>query len=101
MKQGNVTKLTMIKPLCAGQMLDEKAYECELLSYDRQQEMISVILKEGELRQLSLDAIYECQIYTEDAAFSCTGKIVERFCDQQGNNIKLQVKNGFYKISIK
>ena len=101
MKQGNITKLTMIKPLCVGQKLDEKSYVCELLSYDKQQEMISVILKEEELIKLSLDAIYECQIFAEDAVFSCTGKIVERFRDKEGNNVKLQVKNGFYKINIK
>ena len=63
--------------------------------------MVSVILRDENLRQLSLDALYECQIQTEDAWFTCTGKIVERFCNHQGNNVKLQVKNGFYKINIK
>ena len=101
MKQGNITKLIMVKSLRVGQILNEKEYECELLSYDKQQEMISVILKTGDLKELSLDALYECQIYAEEALFNCTAKIIERCCDEAGNTVKLRVKNGFYKINIK
>ena len=101
MNKGNVVKLIMTQPLSVGQMLDEKVYVCELVSYDRQQEMVFLILNEGELKELSLDAIYECQIFTEEAMFQCTGRIVERFHDTEGKKVNLRVKNGFYKINIK
>ncbi len=101
MNKGNVVKLIMTQPLSVGQMLDEKVYVCELVSYDRQQEMVFLILNEGELKELSLDAIYECQIFAEEAMFQCTGRIVERFNDTEGKKVNLRVKNGFYKINIK
>ena len=101
MNKGNVVKLIMTQPLSVGQMLDEKVYVCELVSYDRQQEMVFLILNEGELKELSLDAIYECQIFAEEAMFQCTGRIVERFHDAEGKKVNLRVKNGFYKINIK
>lgn len=101
MNKGNVVKLIMTQPLSVGQMLDEKVYVCELVSYDRQQEMVFLILNEGELKELSLDAIYECQIFAEEAMFQCTGRIVERFYDTEGKKVNLRVKNGFYKINIK
>ena len=91
MNKGNVVKLIMTQPLSVGQMLDEKVYVCELVS----------ILNEGELKELSLDAIYECQIFAEEAMFQCTGRIVERFHDAEGKKVNLRVKNGFYKINIK
>ena len=101
MNKGNAVKLIMTQPLSVGQMLDEKVYVCELVSYDRQQEMVFLILNEGELKELSLDAIYECHIFAEEAMCQCTGRIVERFHDAEGKKVNLRVKNGFYKINIK
>ncbi len=101
MKQGDIAELKIKKTLRIGQLVSEKAYVCELLSYDIQRAELLFALKSGELTELSLEAIYECQIQTTDARLACTGRIRERYCNQNGKILKLQVENGFYKINTK
>ena len=101
MKQGDIAVLKMKKMLRIGQVENENAYVCELSSYDIQRAELFFALKDEELTELSLEAIYECQIQTEEGNLACTGRIRERYCEQGKKILKLQVENGFYKISIK
>ncbi len=101
MRQGDIAELKIKKILRIGQLVSEKVYVCELLSYDIQRAELLLVLKNGQLTELSLEAIYECNIQTVDGILVCTGRIRERYCDREGKILKLQVENGFYKINTK
>ena len=101
MKQGDIAELKIKKALRIGQLISEKVYVCELLSYDIQRAELLFTLKNEQLTELSLEAIYECNIQTVDGSLVCTGRIRERYCDREGKILKLQVENGFYKINTK
>ena len=101
MKAGNRVVLTMEKPLCAGQKLDGRTYTCELLEYNKKHAMLVMRAQDVKLTEISLDAIYLCEIQTEEARVQCTGRIRERYCSSNGEVVEFQVKNGFYKINIK
>ena len=101
MKQGNVVELKMQTTLCEGQKYDEQVHQCEFLLYDDKEENLCLILKSGDLTELSLDALYECRIKGSDEQLLCIGRIHKRYCSEAGKVVLLQITNGFYKISIK
>lgn len=109
MKQGSHAELSMTKILRVGTILDQKIYLCEILMYDMKQECIYLILENGSLPEISLDAIYECVInQTEDKSLQeqphklvCTGRVIDRYYDEHGQILKFKIENGFYKINIK
>ena len=99
MKKGDNAEITMQKTLCTGKVPDRAIYSCELLKYDETCEYIYFLLKSGELTDLSLDAIYECEIHSETESLNCTGKIRERYNSKEGKTLKIRIENGFYKIN--
>lgn len=109
MKQGSSVELIMKKILRVGTMLDQKTYLCKILMYDIKQECIYLILENGSLPEISLDAIYECMIeQTEEMDLQeqphkmvCTGRVRDRYYDEHGQILKFEIENGFYKINIK
>lgn len=101
MKTGDVAALVMKKKLCAGGELDEKRYLCEVLSYDAKKKSIFLVVEKYMLQEFSLDAIYDCTIKEDENIISCTGRIRERYCDQHGKVLKIEINNGFYKINVK
>ena len=96
MKAGSKAVLTMERTLCMEQNIDKRTYVCELLAYDIKQAILVFRLQEQGLEELSLDALYQCEIYTEKNITKCVGKIRERYCGSEGKTVKVQVKNGFY-----
>lgn len=101
MKTGDVAELKMQKVLCKGQQMDEKTYICEILKYDAQQECVVLILKTDKLTDISLDAVYKCEVSRDGVCTWCTGRVYKRYCSAKGKILRLQVENGFYKINIK
>lgn len=101
MKQGNAVELKMQRTLCEGQTYDARTHLCEFLMYDAREENLCMVLKSGELTELSLDALYECRIKGADEQLLCTGRIQNRYCSEVGKVVQLHIMNGFYKISIK
>lgn len=101
MRKGDYAEIEMKKILCAGGSVDKNVYECSFLKYNMQEECIYLVLQSGTLEQLSLDAIYQCEIRTEKERIDCTGRIKERYSNETGKIIKFQVENGFYKINLK
>ena len=101
MKLGNNAVLIMKKPLCANTVLDEKAYLCKVLRHDVKQDCIYLVLENDLLPVISLDAIYEYRIQEDENVVVCTGRVKERFYNEFGKNIKFEIENGFYKISVK
>ena len=101
MKTGDKVVLTMKKILLANAELDEKNYLCEILRYEPKRECIYLVLENDLLSAISLDAVYECRIHEGEEARVCTGRIKERFYNEYGKILQLEIENGFYKISLK
>lgn len=97
----DTVELKMQKPLCAGMKTDEKVYSCELLRYDKKHEALYLTVASEELNFFSLDAVYDCKMKSGEEILRCTGRVKERYCQQDGNTIKFEIENGFYKINIK
>jgi len=101
MKTGDKVVLTMRKTLLANEQLDEKNYLCEVLRYEPKNECIYLVLENDLLPVISLDAVYECKIVEGEEERICTGRIKERFYNEYGKILVLEIENGFYKISVK
>ncbi len=99
MKRGEQATIKMQKTLLVGTNIDKKEYPCEVLRYDVQTECLSLIVKGGNLANISLDAFYECSVKSKEP-ICCIGQVKERYCEGAEAVIKLQIKNGFYKINI-
>ena len=101
MRKGNHAELYLKKMLLVGAVLDEGKHIASVLRYDENKECIYFLLESGKLTDLSLDAIYECKIQTEESHLSCTGRITERYSGTAGKTFKFDIENGFYKINLK
>ena len=101
MQKGDVAELNMQKMLRSEGKMTVNAHNCIVLRYDDKQEYLYLGLQTGNLGDVSLDAVYQCVIKSEQEAMICTGRVTERYCDKEGNVLKIQVGNGFYKINIK
>ena len=101
MKQGNPAELTMKKTLITSVGLDKKTYFCNVLRYDAKGECIYLVLENNLLTDISLDAIYECTVYTAEHKVICTGRVKERYNNEFGQILKFEIEKGFYKISLK
>ena len=101
MKTGDKVVLTMKNTLLANEQLDEKNYLCEVLRYEPKRECIYLVLENDLLPTISLDAVYQCKIAEEDGECICTGRIKERYYNEYGKILVLEIGNGFYKISVK
>ncbi len=102
MKPGDQAELIMKKTLCKGMKLDQNTYSCKILRYDSAQECIYLVLEESLLKEISLDAIYECTVIDAQMQQTIsTGRVIERYNESDGALLKYKVKNGFYKINVK
>lgn len=101
MMKGNPAELIMKKTLCASAELDKKTYFCNVLRYDAREECIYLVLENTLLPDISLDAIYECIVYTSENKVICTGRVRERYNNEFGQILKFEIEKGFYKISLK
>ena len=101
MRKGNHAELYLKKMLRTGAMSDGREHIATVLQYDERKECIFFLLQTGSLTDLSLDAVYECNIHTEEESISCIGRIVERYYGSAGKTFKFEISNGFYKINLK
>lgn len=101
MKRGNLATLRMKNMLRGGAATDVSRYSCRIVRFDKKEECIYLILLDGKLEKLSLDAIYYCETQDGEEVISCTGRISERYCSPEGKTVRFKIENGFYKINIK
>ena len=101
MRRGDVAELKIKKVLLSGNVPDDLVHRCSVLNLSEKEECLYLILEESELEELSLDNIYECTIKSTDAITKCTGRIKERYIGKEGKKLRIQVENGFSKITIK
>lgn len=101
MYHGSSVELEMKKMLLAGAGKEENVFQCKILEYDAGQERIYLILEDAKLSEISLDAVYECRIKTKEGLRVGEGRIRQRYYNEAGKILELQIENGFYKNSIK
>ncbi len=97
MIEGSVVKLHMKKMLLKGIFLEKDTYTCRVELYDMQEEKMLLSIAEEYLTKLSLDAEYECIIYTDEKILRCEGVIKERYQNEDGNIALFLIEKGFYE----
>lgn len=100
MIEGSSVKLHMKKVLKTGMILDKSVYTCNVDSYDEEVDKLVLIDDELKLEKLSLDAIYDCEIYQDKMMLQCEGQVKERYQGEDGNLVVFYIQNGFYEKSI-
>lgn len=100
MRKGDQAKLTIKKYLRKGYEKEYGTCAVTVWKYDSKEECIYFILENEELLNVSLDIIYGCEIFTADEIVSCTGRIKERYYNENGKMLKFEIENGFYKINL-
>lgn len=101
MYDGDRAVITMIHYLKEDKEMDERNYQCTVIEYQKETEQVHLLMSTGELKDVSLDAVYECRIQTIKGEDVCTGVIKERYENRAGMILVLQIANGFYEINIK
>ena len=100
MYEGCVAEIRMLRNILEDGEYDDRSYICEITEFNEEEEKIHLLLREGGLKDLSLDGIYECVIKDKDVNLYCEGMIGERFIDTKGKNLTFFLENGFYKNSL-
>lgn len=100
MYEGCVAEIKMLRNILEDGEFDDRSYICEITGFDEEKEKIYLLLREGELKNLSLDGVYECAIHDKEETSYCEGMIGERFVDTKGKNLTFFLENGFYKNSL-
>ncbi len=98
MYEGNPVDLQMEKMISAQGIFDDESHRCQVFKYDMEEDDLYLLLKEDDLRKISLDAEYECCISTRSERLSCSGVVVERYQCEKGKILKFKIKDGFYSV---
>lgn len=101
MYDGDRAIITMIQNFKEDEEKDTTIYDCTVIEYQKEKEQIHLLMNEGQLKEISLDAIYECRVQTLKGEDVCNGVVNERYISRAGKVLELQIQNGFYEINIK
>ena len=88
--------LSMTRVILQNGYFDENIYNCEVITYNPEEESIYLLTGKNELPLFSLDGVYECILETEET-IKCEGVIKERYYNKLGRIVIFYVRNGFYK----
>ena len=100
MYEGDKAQLIMKQYFREEKKPDLESCQCTVIECQKEKEMVHLLMLEGRLTDISLDAIYECRIRTIKGEAVCTGMIKERYENRAGMILVLQILNGFYEIII-
>ena len=92
--------LSMIRVILGDSNFDESVYTCKIIRYNPEKECIYLLTGKTELPVFSLDALYECNIQSENEVIGCQGIIKERYVSKLGKVIVFEIRNGFYKNPV-
>ena len=101
MYDGDKAVLSMIQCQEEDREIDGTVYKCAVIEYQKELEQVHLLMRTGELTDISLDAVYECRIQTIQGEAVCSGRIKERYENRAGMILILQIVNGFYEINVK
>lgn len=100
MRQGDKARLTVKKHLRKNYIKSFGSLEGTVLRYDSKEATLYLILENEELTGVSLDIIYGCEVISNDEKMTFTGRVKERYYNELGKILKIEIENGFYKISL-
>lgn len=100
MKQGDKARLTVKKHLRKNYVKSFASLEGTVFRYDSKEASLYLILENKELTDVSLDIIYVGEVITDDGKLSFSGRVKERYYNEWGKILKIEIENGFYKISL-
>lgn len=95
---GDNAELVMEKLLLSGGSLEQEVLKCKIIGNDEAEERFFMVLEDGELPRVSLDAIYKCTIETKEERIYCDGMVKERYKSEDGDMVVFQIENGFYQL---
>lgn len=101
MKKGQKARIITKKALKEGILEQKYTYDCTVWNYDSEKEHLYFLLEGDDLESVLMDYIYDCEIFSESERQYCEGIIKERYHCEWGNMLEIQVRNGFYKNTIK
>lgn len=99
MYEGCPAELQMTKTISADAVFDDGTYRCVVYKYDMEEDYISLRMKEDGIETISLDAKYQCCIFTKNEQILCTGIVKERFQSEDGSILVFRIENGFYSVT--
>ena len=97
MYEGNPADLKMEKGYSSDGIFDDVIHKCQVYKYDADEDYMFLVLKEGSLTEISLDAYYQCYVATRKGLINCSGTIKERYQCQYGNFVVFKISDGFYR----
>ena len=98
MYEGNHCDLKMEKSYSSDGIFDEVVHKCQVYKYDAEEDYMFLVLKEGKLTDISLDAVYQCYISTRKELINCSGTVKERYQCKYGDFIVFMISDGFYQM---
>ena len=101
MYEGDIATLQMQNLLLEQASFDQRVYRCRILQHEKGSEHIHLILEDGILPEMILDAVYECRIMNQAAPVACKGMIKDRCLSEHGQVLHFRIEAGFYEINIK
>ena len=96
MYEGCQADLKMERVISMDAVFDEEVYYCKVFKYDAEEDHMQLLLENGELSDISLDAKYDCTISTKTELLACSGVVEERFHNEKGSVLIFKIENGFY-----
>ena len=96
MYEGCKAELKMVRTLSIDAVFDEEIRNCKIYKYDAEGDYMQLLLENGNLADISLDAKYDCWIMMKKESISCSGVVRERFHCDKGSMLIFEIENGFY-----
>ena len=96
MYEGCKAELKMVRTLTIDAVFDEEIRNCKVFKYDAEEDFMQLLLEDGNLSEISLDAKYDCCVTLKKESISCSGVVRERFHCEKGSMLIFEIENGFY-----
>ncbi len=100
MYEGDSAILQVERNFLKDSEINESIHHCKIIRYIPEEERIYLVIGKTDIRILSLDALYKCEIADKERHIWCSGVIRERYLNKAGKVIVFQVQNGFYKNNL-
>ena len=100
MHEGCSVELREKKAFLMDEELSRKVFDCKIKKYNENDDEICLLLNNAQLPEISLDAEYECRIRGAEGVMICLGRVLERYINKKGNNLRFRIENGFYKNNL-
>ncbi|MDR1801346.1 MAG: hypothetical protein LBQ95_05875 [Lachnospiraceae bacterium] len=96
MFEESAVELKKISTVLDGEELHNDILACKVHEYAGEDEYIFLLIRNEDLRTLSLNGIYEGKIFGKDNIYRFEGMIRERYLSEDGQVLAFEIQKGFY-----